>query len=349
MSVTIDVAPSTAGRPVTAKTKLHVITANVVLLRPPTLSALKAMLWADVLTKATRQIRPATITYRAHVDVDTLGFWEFLDRVAGDRHYPGLDSADLAALYHRYRRQPWQPPHKRLISYAQAVAFGWLHPAGRRTVDLFTRYARLLRLAGFDALPDAAGSAAAAGNGTATTLAHAYGGALPRHLTRTVLDLAPAIDRQEPAVILHDVRRTGDYKRLERTLRGWVPALSRLALRRLHDDMPGGGDSASLSDLERVVESARQALGDQATQLGVRLYFLAVLGRDEPHRFHPGLLHRWIGRADRLLCRIAGGGDVTAALRRFARQGYVSPYELTTDLLGHRPMPRKDIVRSVYA
>jgi hypothetical protein len=110
----------------------------------------------------------------------------------------------------------------------------------------------------------------------------------------------------------------------------------------------GTGRAPTLSDFDDVVGRASQVYGGPPTRLGVRLYFLAVLGRTGRHQFQPQVLQRWIDRADRLLSRAENTAGVADALARAAKRGYVCPYILTTDLLSRRPMARKEIIAATY-
>jgi len=343
---------------------LHVFAPYLIPVRPPTLSSIKALLWADALTRSTRLIRPVATGYRAHFDTETLGFWEFLDRSTRGRRFEELDAADLSALYRKYRLQPWRPPPESLAPYAREVAAGWIHPAGLRILELFTEYARELnatgafRLDGTVEQPANAQSPARitglASGATPTMLAaaevaEAYGRPAPPHILRALHELAPAMRRAEPIVVLHDTRSTNDYVVLAQAVARHASAVRRLALGDLSDDLPGAASPATLADLDRIVAHARQTHGDAAMHLGLRLYFLAVAGRGERHRLHPGLLSRWISRAGHLLEHAQNtAADVAEALVRSTTHGYVSPHRLTSELLSRRPMPRKDLLRAVY-
>jgi hypothetical protein len=325
-------------------------------MRPPTLSLIRRLLWVDVLTKATRRVKHVTFCYRAHVDIEVLGFWEFLDRVLGKRSFADTGAGELVELYGRYERQPGRPKQDMLRCYTEAVGTGWLHPATRRILELFAGYAELLNvpdpLMVRNSLQDPAigfGDGRPARDGrtarVAADLAAARGGALPNHLARALLDTAPAIYRNEPAVVVHDDRLTSDFVIMERVVAEHTPAAYRLAVRDLDEET----DSPSLDDFEEIVAEARRTHGEAVTQIGLRLYFLAALGRTELHGFQPVVLRRWFTRADRLLNEAQDtGAELTETLAGIARGGYVCPYTLTAELLGRRPMPRKEILSSVY-
>lgn len=282
---------------------------------------------------------------RAHVDLDTLAYWEFLDRWAADDSFDDAPAAELDRLYRLYRGQSGRPADERLRDYADAVAGGWLHPAGRRALELFDGCSRMLNVPGAPQVRSGLDGLGALLGPAAGDLSAAGGGAVSPRMTTTLLDLAPALCRAKPVVVVHDVRQAGDFVVLRQVAARHGAVLRLLPLRGLDEDPRAG----SLADLDRVVEESRDRYGDPVSWLGLRLYFVAVLGRTERRYFQPDLLSRWMRRADRLSSQAEDTGDgPRPSPADLARHGYVSPYDLTADLLSGRPMPRKTVLDSVY-
>ncbi len=321
---------------------MKVVAGNVLAFQPPSLSLIKHLLWTDVLTRATSLAEPVTLIRRAHVDLDTLGYWEFLDRWAPSDSYSEASRADLERLYDGYRGGRRKPAKDRLRPYVEAVDNDWLHPAGRRVLDMFAEYSRLLDVPGAPEVHNGFGGIDRGAPGTAARHLTAATGAVPPRLTTALLDLAPAMCRAEPVVVVHDAKEANDFALLRKVAaRNDRP----LHAMKLHDVEEG-----SLADFDRVVARARDEHSEAAVRLGLRLYFIAVLGQNERQGFQPAMVMRWIRKADRLIAEAEDTGDGhIPALEGVTRHGYVSPYDLTTDLLNRRrDMPRKTLLESVY-
>lgn len=319
---------------------MNIVAANVLPFRPPTLGLIKNLLWTDVLARANGPATPARVVRRAHVDLDTLAYWEFLDRWAADESFDDASPATLDRFYRLYRGQSGRPSDERIREYADAVTGGWLHPAGRRALELFDGYARMLNVPGAPEVRSGLDRLGALLGPAADDLSETG----PRMAT-TLLDLAPALCRAKPVVVVHDDGQAGEFVLLQRVAARHGATLHRLPLRGLDEDPRAG----SLADLDRIAAETRDEYGDPVVRLGLRLYFVAVLGRTERRYFQPDLLRRWMRKADRLLSRAENTGEEPVPSQEdLTRHGYVSPYDLTADLLSRRPMHRKTVLTAVY-
>ena len=89
-----------------------------------------------------------------------------------------------------------------------------------------------------------------------------------------------------------------------------------------------------------------------AVRLGLRLYFITVLGPGPEQSLRYDLLRQCVARAERILAAhgTEPGDEVVSLLARH-RSGhlYVNPYRLTADLFGRRrPTPPDDLLSRVY-
>jgi hypothetical protein len=91
-------------------------------------------------------------------------------------------------------------------------------------------------------------------------------------------------------------------------------------------------------------------------RLGMRLYFIAMLGKGQQQSFRDDLLSHAIDRAGRLLADAGGAADPTVAdptVAEFVRRnggphGHVDPYRLTSTLLSkHCRGPIRDVALRV--
>jgi hypothetical protein len=99
----------------------------------------------------------------------------------------------------------------------------------------------------------------------------------------------------------------------------------------------------------------RTVLGQEhsqaAVRLGLRLYFIAVLGQRAGDQFRWEVLRRSVRRAERLLDGDTGSwpGLVATLARHRGDHGYVDPYRLTSSLLvRHGPGPGPELLAEVF-
>ncbi len=160
----------------------------------------------------------------------------------------------------------------------------------------------------------------------------------------------PLAGAYDEVVLLCDSDLEPDYAALQRILEHFGATVRRVALGRVpvdgritsarHGGWRGHTAGALLHDL-----------GDDdvhTLRLGVRLYFIAMLGPGSAVGFDPALLRRSLRRAARLLA--AGGcGPVADVAVHRGRHRYVDPYRLTAAVLGrHGGAPAGDAIRRVF-
>ncbi|MFD7895543.1 hypothetical protein [Streptomyces sp. NPDC059743] len=395
---------TTASAPMTASGRRKVLLAPVTITpaKPLTPSHLKGLLWTDVMFRATAPL--ADVTYRYshttyHLTEQTLGFWEFLDRTQGDLPYASLSEEEIGELYVRFRNGA-PAPADALRSYADAAEnHGWVHPASERVLRIWTEHYAQLGLhdpglmehqppgIGLEEMIErlaalGMGLDQRSSGGPVFLDATRYGLPLrqivaadgrPNYLAcalRELLPLAPAYDE---VVLLYDSELTPDYLLLQRVLSRLGPAVHRVPIGRVPIDgkitsaRHGGWHAHTAGALLRAVGTDGDA---DVRRLGVRLYFVAVLGPGQAQSFRADLLRKSLERAERLLRRVAdgpaegpaggfAGSPASSAagspaflddLRRHRREHiHVDPYRLTTSLLGRaRRTVDRDLLTTVY-
>lgn len=171
---------------------------------------------------------------------------------------------------------------------------------------------------------------------------------------RELLPLAPAYDE---VVLLYDTELDADYQLLQRVLTQLGPQVHRVPIGRVPIDgtirsaRHGGWHAHTAGALLRAVGTDGEA---DVRRLGVRLYFVAVLGPGQAQSFRTDLLHKNLDRAQRLLRRTTERGPGAPALvddlsRHRRDHTHVDPYRLTSSLLarGRRTIDR-DLLSTVY-
>ncbi|URM89281.1 hypothetical protein LUW75_03830 [Streptomyces sp. MRC013] len=343
--------------------------------KPLTPSHLKGLLWTDVMFRATRELADVTYRYSPtafHQTEQTLGFWEFLDRVHGDVDYDGLTEEEIGHFYVAFRSAGHHRPAEALRPYAQAAESGWVHPAGRRVLAHWTAHYAALGLHDPGLLahqPPALDTEQMIRRLTALGLCldlRDLGGPVyldpthhgmplrqlitadgrPNYLAcalRELIGLAPDFDE---VVLLYDTELDADYQQLAHVVRALGPVPRRVPLGRTPIDgrirsaRHGGWEDCHAGAL---LAAAGKEHGRAAIRLGMRLYFIAVLGPGRQQSFRPDLLAQCLRRAERLLAEAeaeAGPGAEEALVERLAPHRrdhvYVDPYRLTSSLLGRR-------------
>jgi hypothetical protein len=337
-------------------------------------SHIKGLLWVDVMYRATALTADTTYRYSNTTyngTAQTLGYWEYLDRVLGDTDYSGFTEDELGELYVRYQAEPERPSPAALRPYLRAVEeSGWVHPASARLLELWTgHFARLgLHDPGLTAVqhPDM---------GLEETIDHLasrglcldcgrdggpvyldltrYGNPLrqivtrygqPNYLAGALRELVPVACRYDEIVLVHDRELTEDYVLLQRL----VNVLGGNAVRDAVDRVPidgvvrssrfGGWQGHTVCDLLNACADVEP----EVLRVGMRLYFIAVLGRGRDQSFQADLLRKSLDRARKLLSRReAANGDMEIAgyVKRHRGSGrlHVDPYRLASSMLGKRP------------
>ncbi|WP_189082997.1 hypothetical protein [Mangrovihabitans endophyticus] len=347
--------------------------------KPLTPTHVKGLLWTDLLVRATSDIMPTRLMWNsrtAHLTTQTTAFWAHLDRVAPGADWSAESEAAIGERYVDFHAHGTRPDPDELAAYFTRVEAGWIHPAGRRMLDLWRDQMARLGIAdpGLTAdrpLPWDTGQVLAALDRRGLLIDHRrfggpayldgvrYGMPIRRlvsadgtanYLMPILRDLLPMVRPDRLFLLVCDAGILADYLLVDRVLAEFGAATRLVALGRVPVDgqvrssKHGGWSGVTLGDLAATSGSA----GVRAYRLGMRLYFVGMLGRRSPQSFRPDLVRRAVGRAARMLGGAAGDdpGHV-ARLRALARHGYVDPYRLTSGLLGRSPAPLSSQMRDI--
>ncbi|NUR90928.1 MAG: hypothetical protein HOY71_43215, partial [Nonomuraea sp.] len=152
-----------------------------------------------------------------------------------------------------------------------------------------------------------------------------------RGVLRAVL---PHVDGCADVVVLHPARATGTFVRARDVLSAAGVRMHRIALAELEP-------AALATDL----------VGDadpDVLRLGLRHYFVGVLGKTGRRTLEPKLLWQSMHRAEQFLARQDAADEVS--LQEFVTpHSVVDVYRLTTTLLGRRsPFSADALMRSLY-
>ncbi|MGW7528816.1 hypothetical protein [Streptomyces sp. NPDC054783] len=355
--------------------------------KPLTPSHLKGLLWTDVMYRATGHLAEASYRY-SHTTYDpteqTLGFWEYLDRVEGRADYSAMTEEEIGELYVAYRAEGRHPTAAALQPYTEAVErHGWRHPAAERVLKIWASHYE--RLGMHDpgllahqppgmALDEALAELSRLGmcldhrpfGGPVYLDATRHGQPLrpivtadgrPNYLACALRELLPLAPRFDEVVLLYDKELDADYRLLGRVLEQLGPSVRRTPIGRVPIDgqirsaRHGNWHEATAGFLLQAAERDHDAA---AVRLGMRLYFIATLGPGQQQSFRRDLLYQCMARAERLLAAARESGPdappVSESLARHRRDHlYVDPYRLTSSLLGkRRPTPPLDLISSVF-
>lgn len=379
--------------PVAGRRKVLLAPVTVTPTKPLTPSHLKGLLWTDVVHRATAPL--ADVTHRSSHTAfaaceQTAGFWEYLDRTVGDIDYSGMSEDEIGGLYVRYRADGERAPFAACVPYLEAIErHGWVHPASARL--LAARVDQYRRLGMHD--PGlTAHQPPGIGLDEAVERLHDLGLCLdlradggpvyvdatrdgiplrqivaadgrPNHLACALRDLLPLAASHDEVVLLHDRGLEPDYLLLQRVLGRVGPRVHRVPLGRVPIDgrvesaRHGGWQGHSVAALLAAAEGRHD---DDAVRLGMRLYFIGVLGPGDHDSFRADLLDRCLGRARRVLDTAVTTGwpavvDGLAALCGARSRGgddvpaHVDAYRLTTSLLArHGRAPSRELLSEVF-
>ncbi|GAA3097494.1 hypothetical protein ACFQ0X_27755 [Streptomyces rectiviolaceus] len=357
--------------------------------KPLTLSHVKGLLWSDVLHRATGLLHSTDHLHSWTVGVDnaqTHGFWAHLDAVYPGMDFSAFDEEKIGGLYVAYQRERESGPALR----GPIGGSGTLHPAGARILDLWAdRYRELgipdpgLRvhkppLITLDALVDLLAERGLCvdhrpWNGPVYLDGTAHGLPLRRlagadgqanYLAGVLRELVPLIGAYDAFVLPFDTGSLPDYVLVRYVLSRLGARVALVGVGRVRTDgrLTGPPRSSRYGGWEGRTAAALagrflDVVGPRTYRLGMRLYFIATLGRGDREPYRPELVGRCMTRAARLLARYPGDHDPAAPepglvphLRRHARpHPYVDPYRLTTALLARDRAPAgRTLLEEVY-
>jgi hypothetical protein len=353
--------------------------------KPLTPSHLKGLLWTDVLVRATSAV--ADVTYLGshttyHPCGQTVGFWEFLDRTAGDVDFSGCSDEDIGEFYVRYRQAGGVAPAEACRPYLDAIeADGWVHPASARILEVWQEQYRRLGLTdpGLTryeppglSLEDLIGRLTEAElcvdlrpyGGPVHLDATRYGIPLrrivaadgrPNYLACALRQLLPLAGGHDETVLLCDTELEADYILLQRVLEHLGTTVRRITLGRVPVDgkVAPAGRGGWHQHTAAALLGATDGYSEDVLRLGMRLYFIAGLGPGTGASFSFALVHRALHRAGQLLAtsRSDPGAELAALVGRHrGHHAYVDPYRLTSGLLArHRDRPVRELIEGVFA
>jgi hypothetical protein len=366
-------------------TKVLIAPVTVTPTKALTPSHLKGLLWVDVMYRATALVADTTYRYSNttyNVTAQTLGFWEYLDRTHGDINYSTHPEEEIGKLYVSYQAEPERAPFAALRPYLEAVEnAGWVHPASSRLLEVWTGY--FARLGMHDpgltrTQPPSMGLEEMVEHLAIRNLcldnrptggpvyldATKYGIPLrqivtredqPNYLAAALRELIPLIEHYDETVLVHDQELTPDYILLQRVL----DTLGGTTLRVAVDRVPIDGVITSsrhgdwLGHTLPEMFAACQDIEPEVLKLGMRLYFIAVLGKGSSQSYREDLLHQSMLRAEKLMARDSPRMTSDQLAQYICQHRgdcqHVDPYRLTSAMLGkHRLVPVHDLVTGVY-
>jgi hypothetical protein len=354
--------------------------------KPLTPSHLKGLLWTDVMFRATALL--ARVTYRySHTTYypceQTVGFWEYLDRTLGDTDYSTCSEEEIGELYVRYRGSGHRATFADCRPYLDAIERqGWVHPASARVLKLWSaHYARLglhdpgltenqpagmtldEMISHLDALDLCLDLREHGGpvyldatrHGLALRQIVAQDGR-PNYVACALRELIPLALGFDEIVLLYDRELDPDYLLLQQVLTQFSLVVHRVAIGRVPIEgrivsaRHGGWRDYSAGAL---LDAMSGHCSESALRLGMRLYFIAMLGPGDHQSFRYDLLRRWLKRADRLLSASSAADSANPAgfvARHRSGHCYVDPYRLTSSLLAkHGRTPGRELLSEVFS
>lgn len=366
-------------------TKVLIAPVTITPTKALTPSHLKGLLWVDVMYRATSLVAETTYRYSNttyNVTGQTLGYWEFLDRTFGDVDYSEHDEERLGELYVRYQAEERRAPFSALAPYLRAVEdTGWVHPASTRLLHLWTDYYSALGMhdPGLTAVQHPAVDLEELIDHLASRdlcLDHRRDGGpvyldltrdglplrqivnsqrQPNYLACALRELVPLVNDFDETVLVHDRELTEDYVLLQRALGALGSSTVRVAVDRVPIDGVikssrfGGWQGHTMP---AMLDACGQVEPD-VLRLGMRLYFIAVVGKGSGQSFRADLLRQSMDRARRLLeadgPRLAAPDLAEFIGRNRGATLHVDPYRLTSAMLRkHAKPPVPDLVEQVY-
>jgi hypothetical protein len=357
---------------VTAGARILLAPVTITPTKPLTPSHIKGLLYVDVLYRATSLVADVTYLYNHRtydVTLQTLGFWEYLDRTVGEADYRGWSEEEIGERYVRFHAEAGSTSLEALLPYREAVERdGWVHPASRRLLSIWREHYALLGLfepgllapspppgLSVDEVVERLGARdlcvdlRPVGGGVFLDLT-AQGLPLRQvvtpdghanYLVCMLRELLPLAGRFDRVLLVHDRELSADYQLVRRVLEAFGSEASSIAIdrvpieRRVQSSRHGGWRGHTVAETVRPLSGE---FDSRSLRLGLRIYFIAVLDRAASGSFDVSTLRRCLRRAERIVANATGGPPAgqEAYLGELGRRGWVDPLRLTSDLLSRR-------------
>lgn len=348
-------------------------------------SHVKCHLCLDMLVRASAQL--ATVEHlhmhtAGNACQQTLGFWEFLDRECGDLDHASLSETDIGGLYLRYHGAE-KASRAALLPYLRSYEQScWVHPASAAMLRHWSaHFERLgMRDPGLCAPKPARMSTeevidllcanrlcvdARPGGGGVYLDNTARGlplrimveeSGLPNYMMLLLRDLVPRATEYDEILLMHDEEITTDYVQLHKTLESLGARVSRMSFSRVgiggvvrssrHGDWAG-------HTVPDIMDAALEGASLDAVKLGLRIYYVSVIGKGSGKSFDAAALSKCVRRAGQLLAReeAPDAPDYRTWLSGYVNRGglYPDPYRLATALLDRgRPLPLRQLLEDVF-
>lgn len=265
------------------------------------------------------------------ISLQTIRFWDYLDRECAGVDFAAMSEAEIGALYIACHRSGGLPTAERVAVYAQRIeSEGYVHPASQRILTLWADVFETLGVARdalFHSVPFALAPEAVLARLSAQGMVldqRRFGGAvyldltdegrplrllvsehgLPNYLLAILRDLLDRAPHYRTVCLYHDANIQRDYDALARVLERLGLRCRRVGFMRVPLDgqvlsaKQGGWERYTGARLlERVASGASEA----EIRLGFRLYFLHALGLRQPDSYSDDGLSACLLRARALL------------------------------------------------
>jgi hypothetical protein len=302
--------------------------------KPLTPSHLKGVLLLDFLQRFEGLFTPGAIWHNRRpwdISLQTIRFWDYLDREHGDVDFSVMGEGEIGALYIDCHRNSELPPADRIAAYASRIETdGYVHPASGRILALWGEVFATLGLSR-DALFHSAPFGLDQESVFSRLDAHdmvldqrRFGGGvyldltdegrplrllvsehgLSNYILAILRDLLQRAPHHGCICLYHDSGIERDYETLMRVLQRLGLQCRRVGFTRVPLD--GQVLSAKHGGWEhytgaRLLQRVAGGASSSEIRLGFRLYFLHALGLRKPDNYSDAGLGACLERARRLL------------------------------------------------
>ncbi|MEZ4287592.1 MAG: hypothetical protein R3A47_05505 [Polyangiales bacterium] len=360
------------------------------------LSHLKGLLWADVLYRATSEVHRVSLCRNQRVfdsAQQVLNFWAYIDAHHRTSDFRSWTESDISNAYVQMHTTQFTITAVERAAYRERVEHDcWEHPVSTRLRSIWASQAKRLGLR-FSPNPSDDLDCISIGavvqklkNANACLDMRADGGPLYLDFTDEGIPLRQLIstdgesnyvmcalrailseygseshaDRVDLVVLGYDREASADYLCIERLLGRLGIATKRLEMHRV--PIEGKTLSARFGfrehySVDALFDRMNAFADDESIRLGLRLYFVAHLGRVSSENFEETKLVSFIQRAQRILNddvsnstseSVAESVETLKSLSK--KTGYVDPYRATSSLFdrGQRGQRIRSLATEIF-